>query len=85
MQQKLPWAHPFIALSAIRNINKLNHHPYQMRVAQDSHDLEASYLKNLSVFNGLKAIGCFYFILASSFMYTWYAFLADPSQIVEFQ
>ena len=28
MQQKLPWARYFVALSAIRNINKMNMKPY---------------------------------------------------------
>ena len=79
MQQKLPWARYFVAVSAVRNINKLNMKPYQMRKAMDSPDLDRSHIKNLAVFNGIKALACFYIILASSFLFTWYAFLADPS------
>jgi len=82
MQQKLPWARYFVAVSAVRNINKMNMKPYQMRKAMETKELDKDHLKNLQVFNGVKAISCFWIILASSFLYTWYAFLADPEQIV---
>ena len=85
MQQKLPWARYFVAVSAIRNINKMNMKPYQMRKAQQSKNLDSNYLGNLSIFNGIKAISCFYVILASSFLFTWYAYLADPTQVVTYK
>lgn len=50
-----------------------------------SRDYDRSLIKNLSVFNGIKALACFYILLASSFLYTWYAYLADPSQVVSYQ
>lgn len=50
-----------------------------MRKAMDAPDLDQSMIKHLSVFNGIKALACFYIIFASSFMFTWYAYLADPS------
>ena len=33
VQQKQPWARNFVAVSAVRNINKLNMKPYAMRSA----------------------------------------------------
>lgn len=85
MQQKLPWARYFVAMSAIRNINKMNMKPYQMRKAMKSKQLDQTYLGNMSIFNGIKAISCFYIILASSFLFTWYAYLADPTQVVAYK
>ena len=59
--------------------------PYQQRKAMDSKQLDRAYLGNLAIFNGIKALCCFYIILASTFMFTWYAYLADPSQVVDYQ
>ena len=39
MQQKLPWARYFVALSAVRNINKMNMKPYQLRKALGSKEI----------------------------------------------
>lgn len=55
-----------------------------MRKAMDNKLLDKTYLPNLSIFNGLKAVSCFYIILASSFMFTWYAYLADPGQLANY-
>ena len=35
----------------------------------------------MSVFNGIKATCTLYIMLASSFLFTWYAYLANPEQI----
>jgi len=56
-----------------------------MRKAQDSSRMNSALVKNLSVFNGIKAISCFYILMASSFLFTWYAYLADPSQMTNFK
>lgn len=56
-----------------------------MRKAQDSKRMNSALVKNLSVFNGIKAISCFYILIASSFLFTWYAYLADPSQMTNFK
>lgn len=56
-----------------------------MRKAVESTELDKSYLENLSVFNGLKAVCCFWIILSSSFLFTWYAYLADPDQVKNYQ
>ena len=85
MQQKLPWARYFVALSAVRNINKMNLKPYQMRRTLQSKNLDRSLVPHLAVFNGIKAIACFYVLFASSFLFTWYAYLADPSQVANFK
>lgn len=37
------------------------------------------------MFNGIKALSCFYILLASTFMFTWYAYLADPSQLANYK
>ena len=50
----------------------------------DSKQLDRGYLGNLAIFNGIKALCCFYIILASTFLFTWYAYLADPSQVVDY-
>lgn len=74
-----------MALSAVRNVNKMNLTPYQMRKAKTSERLQTDYVKNLAVFNGLKALCVLYAILAFSFLFTWYAYLADPSQVVSYR
>mmetsp|Transcript_19555 Transcript_19555/g.26420 ORF Transcript_19555/g.26420 Transcript_19555/m.26420 type:complete len:240 (+) Transcript_19555:918-1637(+) len=56
-----------------------------MRKEMESPFLDRKHIKNLSVFNGIKALACFYVILASSFLFTWYAYLADPSQMTNFK
>ena len=83
MQRKKPWARKFVAISAIRNINKLNMKPYSMRSAlsKSTSKYDATYLQNLSIFNGIKALCCFWIILASTFLYTWYAYWAIPGQV----
>jgi hypothetical protein len=47
--------------------------------------MDTNYVQNLSVFNGIKAISCFYILMASSFLFTWYSYLADPSQMTDFR
>ena len=56
-----------------------------MRKAQVAPNLDHTHVKHLAVFNGIKAIACFYILFASSFMFTWYAYLADPSQMANFR
>lgn len=56
-----------------------------MRKAMTSPNLDQSMIKHLSVFNGIKALACFYVIFASSFLFTWYAYLADPSQVTQYK
>ena len=81
MQRKLPWARWFIALSASRNINKLNIQPFPYRKALEREELNKAVIQNMSVFNGIKAVCTLYVMLASSFLFTWYAYLANPEQL----
>ena len=81
MQRKLPWARWFIALSASRNINKLNIQPFPYRKALEHEELNKGIVGNMRVFNGIKAVCTLYIMLASSFLFTWYAYLANPEQI----
>ena len=81
MQRKLPWARWFIALSAARNINKLNIQPFPFRRALEDEELNKRMIRNMSVFNGIKAVCTLYIMLASSFLFTWYSYIANPSQI----
>ena len=81
MQRKLPWARWFIALSAARNINKLNIQPFPFRRALEDEELNKRTIRNMSVFNGIKAVCTLYIMLASSFLFTWYSYLANPAQI----
>ena len=37
------------------------------------------------MFNGIKALCCFYILLACTFMFTWYAYLADPGQVAHYK
>ena len=81
MQRKLPWARWFIALSAARNINKLNIQPLSFRRALEDEELNKNIIRNMSVFNGIKAVSTLYIMLASSFLFTWYSYIANPAQI----
>ena len=81
MQRKLPWARWFIALSASRNLNKLNIQPFPYRKALEHEELANILIRNMRVFNGIKGVCALYIMLASSFLFTWYAYLANPEQI----
>ena len=59
----------------------MNIKPYSQRKAMASDHLDKNFLPNLAVFNGIKAISCFYILFVSSFMFTWWAYLAIPQQL----
>ncbi|CDW87686.1 UNKNOWN [Stylonychia lemnae] len=80
LQRKKAWARGIMCFSPIRNFIKMSQMPPPYLKAMDG-QLNQDLVKNLRVFNGIKALSSIYFIYGCTYFFSWYAIYDNPSDI----
>mmetsp|Transcript_89167 Transcript_89167/g.123028 ORF Transcript_89167/g.123028 Transcript_89167/m.123028 type:complete len:100 (+) Transcript_89167:830-1129(+) len=72
-----------MTFSVVKNTNSLNLQRETFNKTQEPGQKNMDQTENLKIFNGLKAVMVAYVIFGSTFFFSWYSILGNPTFVTE--